>query len=292
MNEIKLPSPSKKEVSFVSQFGLSRANLVLGSCGLDGAGKTRLGVTGPRITGIIPTDRKTRKVVEHVMKELGKEFGRDILMPTEGHLPTAKPTALALMNEDDSKVFYQGYAVAIEEAAWAMYDHQEVRMIVVDQFAQYCSAVEWATYGRKGHKVLRVGTELYKDYKESNQRIVDFISSLSGKVLLLVHRAKAEYNKGGKATGRMTWAEGYRNLGNEVDVLIHQERNLKYNPEFQDDEDRGWQYGVNVNTCNLQPHLQGPDGLHKNTGLRDDMINMNSVLGLTFPDLNTDAWEW
>jgi hypothetical protein len=272
-------------VEMVSDFGDDGAHFVIGTCGPGGAGKSRLAVSGPDLTAIIPTDRKTRHTVEAAMREYGKKFGTNILLPKEDLVSSAvNPVLLMKMDEKQIKELYRAKVDRIKDIVWSFYSHDDVRLICIDSFGQLCKDIEFALYGRDGHRVKRIGGNLYKDKSEAAQEVIDFINSISGKFLILTHKGKAEY-KNDKATGRWTW-EGFKYLANHCEVILEQESNPKWNPD-SDKEDEQWQWAATFQQCQSNTQLQATSNRRV---LTDEMITFEQVAALAFPDTDPSLY--
>ena len=286
MREIK--TSSGKSISFVSETTPIELTYVIGVFSQkESSGKTRFCVTGPSATGIIPTDRKTRKVVEKVAAEFGKVLGKDIIIPTKDFVRQASPMELAGMDEKVSIKHYRDYVETVKELAYALYEEKSVKAVCIDNAGDLYQSIEYANYGRQGYKVLSIGDGKIRDKSKAQQEFWDFINSLSSKPIILTHRGKDEYINNVN-THRSTW-DGYKYLGNLCDVIVELERNRKYQ-EGSDQDDRSWQFGAKFHSCNLQEQLQGPMGHHNETGLRDEMISLSSIASFAFPSADPDLF--
>ena len=128
------PSASSP-ISFVTGFS-SSLTFVIGTLGRYGSGKSRFQVTGPDITGIIPLDQKTRRTVENTMKELGKTFGKNILMPPVDFIQEPNPIQTARMDTEASKEFYRNRVERIKDYLLNLHANPDVRLICLDTATQ------------------------------------------------------------------------------------------------------------------------------------------------------------
>lgn len=272
---IKLKDQACKELPFVSDFS-SHLSFVIGSIGRYSSGKTRLPVTGPDLTGIIPIDQKTRRTVENTMKELGKKFNRNILMPPVDFLKEMNPMAAARLNEEDSKEHYRTRVERVKEYALGLHAHPDVRLICLDTFAQFYQDICYAIYGRTGHKYKKLdGGKSFQDRSDANQEAKDFIRALASKPLLLTNTEKDLY-EGNKVVGKTN--EGFKFLGNSCEAMIWHEANNAFDAE---DENKNWKFAVTYIACQSNVELQGPDGRRY---LTDELITFENVARAAFPD--------
>lgn len=272
----------ERKVEFLQDFSNS-IGYAIGSFGRYGSGKSRLGVTGPDITGIIPIDKKTRRTVETVMKEMGKVYGRNILMPPENFIEYVNPFKAEAMEEEEAKRFYQERVDRIKDVAHSLLNNKDVRLIVFDTFEEYYKNMLYAFYGKKGSKFKKTDKDrTYQDRSEANTDCHDLIRALSAKPLLLTNTSKEEWYKD-KVTGRDIW-DGFKNLGYSCEAMIEHQSNSSYIP---DDENTGWKFRLNVRGCQANFILQGPEG---NPLLEDDMITFANLAMAVFPESDPEMF--
>lgn len=296
MKETKLKSTSGKELLFTDGSGNNETPLIICTFGEDFSGKSRLGATGPSVVGVVPLDRKTRYTIE----KTAKEFGRKILMPKtdlvrEGNMSVRAGWASTDTELNDKEIdeitektkkAYRQHVNMVKEVTWALHDNPDVRLVVIDLFEQFYQDLKFAHYGRTGNLVRKMaGGKMYKDTSEADQEIVDFINSIASKHLILTHRRKDEYEKNVN-TGRMTWS-GFKWLGHNVNVVLEQEVNKRYNPA-SDEDDKSWHYGVSVRKCLHNIELEGPEG---KLALKDDFVTFPMLAKTVFPDSQIEDWE-
>lgn len=281
--EFVLKGQDGKALPFVESFA-HQLSFVIGSHGLFSCGKSRLGVTGPSTTFILPLDPKTRRTVEKNMKEMGKKFGKDILMPPEGFIEELSPMQASRLDKETSTKHYRKRVEMCKEYLLAAHANPNVRLIVVDTATQLYEELCWASYGREGYKVKKIGDEPYKDKSEANQELVDLIKALRSKPLLLIHRSKDEYvGKARKPIG-LTF-DGYKYIGNQCDVSIFHEANKEFDA---DSDESNWRFALSVQACIDAVELQGPNGQRL---LMDDMITLGGLMPRVFPDGDWSDWE-
>lgn len=266
---------------------------IIAAFGYEGSGKTRFGLTGPEVIGVIALERKSYFTVQKDAIDMGKRvlLPKDpdafIINPRIAHKLATPKTRMDKDKEEadrNLRQYYRDHVNRVKEATYGLLEHPDVRVVVIDTFGQLCTHVECAIHGFE-KQFIKVEGKLYQDKRESNQEIIDFINSLSpfGKTVILVHKAKDEYSKAGP-TGRSTW-DGFKFLGNHTNVMVEFESNRKWNPNSEN-EDYQWHWRMNVRKCQKNPVLEGPDG---NPLLMDEMIGYAGLI--TAIDPNADASE-
>ncbi len=281
---LKIKSPSGTELQFVSDFS-NQLSFVIGSHGLFSSGKTRLPVTGPDLTFILPEDQKSRRTIENVMRLTGKKFGKNILIPPEGFIEQINPMQAARLDEETSKKFYRDRVERIKEWLLTAHAMKDVRLIAIDTCTNLYQDMCYATYGREGYKTKKLDDKkMFKDKSDANQELMDLIRSLATKPLLLLHKSKDEYVKGKDKPIGLTF-EGYRWIGNQCEVGIMHEFNRDFDEE---DIEKNWRFGLSIISCQDRVELQGPDGKRI---LRDDEISMPNLMRLVFPDTDWSDWD-
>lgn len=290
MKITSLKTPSGKTFEFVDGVEPETPRLIMASFGPWNTGKSRFGVTGPNTVGIIPVDRKTRRTVEKTIEELkSRGIKKKILMPKTDFIRQINPMSQATMTDEKTKEFYQQHVQEINESAWAMHASPEVKIIVIDLFEQYVKNVRYACYGREKH-VITIKGKQYQDYKEADQKVIDFINSLSSKHLLLTCKERAEYVNDVR-TNKLTWqAGGFNWLGNHTNLILEHEQNSKWvgekdDPEtarYPDDEERNWRFGLTVSSSQDRLDLMGQ------RVLVDDQITFGNLATLLYPNVEWD----
>lgn len=282
MKVTTLQTPSGKKFEFVDAVEPTPPVLVIGVFAAYGSGKSRFGVTGPDVCGIIPTDRKTRRTVENTIewyRQRGVE--KKILMPKIDFVRQVNPMELSRMDEAQSMEHYRKHVDQIKEATWALHSSKDVNCIMIDLFSQFYQDVCWAHYGRDS-KTKKIGDKTIKDKSDANQEVIDFINSLATKHLILTCKNKDEYHKNTR-TGRETW-EGFKFMGNHVNVMIELETNPAWNPELNGDGgEENWRFGCNLR--NAQDRIDIPQDQQI---LTDDMITFGNLASYLYPEFD---WE-
>lgn len=281
MKEIKLVAPSGRSLLFTDGSDQAQEDkLVVLVWGVEHSGKSRLGVTGPEVAGIIPTDRKTRFSAIKTSTELGTkillpkvDFVREAVKGIRsGWEATEKTDAEADPIIKETKKKYRTHINEIKDTAWAMYDHPDVQLLMIDSFEQFYVDLKFAYYGRKGHIIKKMNTkDMFKDTTDADQELQDFVDSLSGKHLVLTHRNKAEYVND-KATGRDLWS-GFKHLGFKCNLQVEMVLNKKYDPN-SDKEECQYHYGLNIVKSLHRPELEGEAG---QLVLMDDLITFSNL---------------
>lgn len=242
--------------------------LALAIFGEQGSGKTRFACTAPDPIGFIPLDRKTRKTVERWMKE----FDKKIIMPKADFIRVGNAMQLAKMDEREAKKHYRQHVDAIKEAAFRMYDIPEVRTVVIDTGTQLWEDMLFAEYGRSQRIMPR-------DRGPANQEMIDFLNFMSGKHLILTHKAQ-EIWKNDKPTGKNR-LQGFPHLGYHVNVIAE----LQNNPT-KTLNDSGC-FIMNVSMCQDNPEIQGPNGKEL---LLDEEINFQMLAMKIYPESEWEQW--
>lgn len=264
MKEIKIPG-------FTTNIQADDA-LAIGIFGEHGAGKTRFCITAPDPIGFIPLDRKARKTIEKTARELGKV----VVMPDKDFIRVENPMALAVMKPEDAKVYYRKHVNTVKEAAFKLYQHKDIKTVCIDTGTQLWEDMLFAEFGRSQRIMPR-------DRGPCNQEMIDFLNALSGKNLIVTHRAKEIWSGGdaGKPTGRYEHA-GFPHLGYYVNVLAEFVCDEKKKAE---DEER---YYMNISLCQANADIQGPAG---KKFLADDMVTFMALAMSIYPDSDPESWS-
>lgn len=274
--------------------------------GEDFSGKTRLGVTGPSVIGIAPLDKKTRPTAFKTKNE----FNRRVLLPKDDLLKEAtsmsvkagwarpaeelSDSEIAKITEQTKKA-YRSQANKVKDCIWALHEHPDVQIIVIDLMETLYNDITYAHYGRVGALIRKIaGGKTYRDNKEADQELVDFVNSLNKKHLVMLHRSKDEYVDD-KATGRKMWS-GYKHLGHVSNLIVEHVVNKQFDPTSGDSK-KSWHYGLNVRKSLDNVELEGPDGqvtingrVTESGGLRDEMITFGFLMQLVYPSSNEGDW--
>lgn len=259
------------------------------SFGPEGGGKSRFPMTGPEIIGYIPLERKTYATLRKDAPELGKKIllPKDpeelITNPRKARLLCNLPSDATEKQREEANVevrkYYREYVNKIMDATYAMLEHADVRLVVIDTMTKLCTIIDSSLYGFVD-KFVKVEGKLYKDRREYRQEVIDFMNSLSTyeKHVILTHTQKDEYNKAGP-TGRKVW-DGFPALAHYCKIVVEQESNPKWNPRSEENE-KNWHYALSVRTCQDQPTLEGPDGRRF---LKDEDITFGNLIMAVNPE--------
>jgi hypothetical protein len=274
----------KLDAGFTSNIKADDA-LAIALFGEQGSGKTRFGITMPDPIGVIALDRKTRKTVERIAKELDKT----VVMPTEDFIRVAKPMQLALLKPScganiESKLddktpkmccaihYYRWHVNRIKSAALKLYEHRDIKSILMDTGTQLWEDILFAHFGRNERIMPR-------DRGPANQEMIDFLNCLSGKHLTITHKAKQVW-KNDKPTDKYEW-QGFPHLGYHTNVIAEL---VCDDGKGMDDEGR---FYMNVHMCQDNPDIQGPGGKKI---LKDDSVNFPMLAYSVYPDVDVDEW--
>ena len=250
-------------------------NLVIGSFGIQGAGKTRFWTTCPDPIGVIPTNRKTRRTAIDQAELTGKQ----IFMPEEDFIRHGNPVELAMLDDKKTREYYAKHVENMLKAAYRLAAHPDIRTIVVDDFSQFCEDVLFKHYGRTWRIMPR-------DRGPYNQDIIDFINGVSAKNVVLTHKSaeiwENKTNAKGEETGTPTGKfkqKGFGDLGYHCNVVIE----MKKNPAW-DQNGNGkipWKYSIDIRDCQSRPELEGPQGKDL---LTDEFITFGNLAMEIFPN--------
>lgn len=288
MKVTSLKTPSGKTFEFVDGVEPQPPRIIAASFGPWNTGKSRFGVTGPDVVGIVPIDRKTRRTVEKTIEELKAQgITRKVLLPTHDFVRAINPMALATMSEDDTKKFYRSHVDGIKDMTWAMHAQPSVKLIVLDLFEAFVRDVRFAHYGRAKH-VITIKGKQYQDYKDADAEVIDFINSLTSKHLLMTCKERAEYVNDVR-TNKLIWnAGGFNYLGNYTNLVLEHELNPKWAPDADDptaakypeDEDRNWRFGLTITSSQDRLDLMGQ------RVLTDEGITFENLMAMLYPDMD------
>lgn len=189
--------------------------------------------------------------------------------------------------EKKSKEHYRRHVDRVKETAWALHAHPDVSLICIDLFQQFWQDLKYACYGRTQFAYKKIdGQKPYQDTSEAATELIDFISSISDKHLILTHKTKDEYDNNVN-TGRQTW-EGFKYMGNHVNLVVEHHNNKKWNPEKPDDEARNWHYGLSIRKCQWNTEVEGEAG---DVVLKDEWVTFQNLAMLVLPASRPEDWE-
>lgn len=248
---------------FVDVLDDDGSNPVLAVCpfGLDTSGKTRLIATAPDPIGAIPLERKSRPT----LKAVAKEFGKHIIMPKEDFIRHENPMKIARMDETQAKTYYSEHVKAILGAAYDLLNNPDIRTIAIDSGSQLWENILFSHFGRKDQikPVLRGG---------ANQDMIDFLNAVTTKHLIITHRAKQVWENEKPVKDKYE-IEGFNRIGYYTTVVCEMKRNEKFGGT------NGWQFAMDIRSCQARALLQGPLGK-----------NALTDLWISFPMLAARIW--
>lgn len=249
-----------------------------------GAGKTQFCVSAPDPIGFISLDRKSRKTVDKVNRDLNKVIymsDPDLIkviqpmkmatLPAECANKTLRPSPKSPAPLCCAKHFHRWQVDRIKSAVYTLHEHPAIRTIVIDGMTQFWEDVLFAEFGRSQRIMPR-------DRGPVNREMKDFIGSLSDKHLILTHEARAVYKNDKVVPGKYELA-GWPHTGYNVNCEV----------EFVCDEEKGegteGRFAVNVHKCQSNPNIQGPGGKKL---LEDDQITFDYLATYIDPDWDPD----
>lgn len=247
-------------------------SLVIGVFGIQGSGKTRFCATAPDPIGVVPLDRKTRYSVAKTMEELGKT----VVMPNADFIRHENPLALATMDMPKAMAYYKEHVKRVMDAAFKLNSHKDIRTVVIDTGTQLWEDIMFKNYGRNQRIMPR-------DRGAANQDMIDFLNAMSGKHLILTHKASEVWAGDGdnsKPTGKYK-ASGFGHLGYHSTCVIELKKNTLYDTEKGSGGGKSWKYSMDVTDCQGQPELEGPQGKDV---LTDESISFANLAMMIYPD--------
>jgi hypothetical protein len=162
------------------------------------------------------------------------------------------------------------------EAGTSLAAHPDVESIVVDNFSQLCDWIMFSHFGRKNQ---------IDSYRRGapNQDMIDFISALGTKNLVLIHRAaeiwKDEVDAEGKLKGKPTGKfkpDGFNKIGAFVTATIKLEATRKKVNSLED------KYRAHVVTCKGNTLLEGQD-LFNEFSIAGESITWDNIMAAIRP---------
>lgn len=247
-------------------------SLVIGLFGPQGSGKTRFCATAPDPIGVIPLDRKSR----YTMAKTMEEFGKVVVMPEKDFIRHENPIKLSTLSIDEAKTYYKEHLKRIYDACFKLLAHKDIRTIVIDTGTQLWEDILFKHYGRNQRIMPR-------DRGPANQDIIDFMNAMSGKHLILTHKA-AEIWTGdgdsGKPSGQFR-ASGFNSLGYHATVVVEMKKNILYDSNSGQGGGKSWKWSLDVKDCQAMPELEGPQGKDL---LTDDAISFSNLAVSIYPE--------
>jgi hypothetical protein len=243
-----------------------RKRLVIASEGLEKQGKTNFGLTMPGPLVVFDMDRGLEDVVDKFVDE------KDIqIVDYRGMMQGVATNKLKDMFQTRWEKFNADYKKALEAPL------DVVRSILLDTGTEMW---EYARLGVLG-KLTQVPPLFYPEVNQQFRRIVDLALD-HDKNVLITHKMKKEYKKGGGEDSKDSWTgryerAGFGEIGNLVQVILRNGRRF--------DRDEGWgEFYVRVEACRQNPDIVGEefDGV---------MCAFPFLATQIFPDTGMEEWE-
>lgn len=249
--------------------------------GPEGGGKSTFLATAPDpIAGVI-TDLKSEDSIRKSMERHNRVvLWSDFIQPKD-------PLELDALSEEQFKKYYRGRVTKMKEHILKAYHHPKVRTLFIDNFGDFCREVKFALQGSE-QKFKKIGEKVFQDNDAVYQEIIDLLRIINNKHTILTNKWKDEYLNNAP-TKRMTW-DGFKYLGNHTNLAVELVKNLRWNPESESEENQ-WHYGLNIRNCLHKSELEGPQGKHGETGLRDEMVTFQALALTVFPESEPSEWE-
>ncbi len=223
--------------------------------GEENVGTTRFGCTAPHDDGWIgwlALDKNSKATVEEIkLKE-----GLPILINKDPFITHKEAMTMAIT--EDPEVVKKLYTKAVKqvfEQAVKLAEHPEVESIVIDRASQLFDMILFSHFGRRNQiETFQRGAV--------NQDMIDFINALSGKNLVLIHKATEIWKDTGEVDkqGRKKQApsgkfkpDGFNQVGRFVTAVV--ELTSKRTKVESLDE----KYRLKVITCKGRTLLEGSD---------------------------------
>lgn len=262
---------------------------IISTFGPDGGGKTRFALSGPSPVGFAVLETKAIPTIE----KDGDDAGIEVVRTKEPHELLVNPRKVNMFVDDPKgksrdlkqQEYYIEHVQKVENWIYGLMEEPTIKCVCVDKFNTYCNWVKFAVNGME-EKFMKVQGQVFKDNREVNQHIIDFLNSLGqyGKLVILNHASKGDYEgplDSEKKPTRNTW-DGFKYMGSHSNMTIELIDNKSWDPE-KNGEKYNWKYKLNVRRCQHKPELEGPDGEGL---LKDDAITiprlMKKVLGESF----------
>lgn len=258
----------------------------------ENCGKTRFSLSAPGPIGFAPLEAKALPTIE----KDGDAEGVEVIRPKDPSVlwvSQRKVNSIIGKKPEETdglrQEFYLNHMRKVEEYVFGLLDNDEIRTVVIDKFNTYCVWVELAINGMN-EKFIKVQGQVYKDKKEVNQHIIDFLNELSksGKTVVLNNASKDDYEVVGadKKPLRKTW-DGFKHLGSHCNLVVELMDNKYWDPD-KNGEKYDWHYALSVRRSQEKPELEGPEGQML---LKDERISiprlMKRVAGEKF---DSDRW--
>jgi hypothetical protein len=242
---------------------------MLGVFGAENAGKSRVGCTAPCDDGLIAflaLDKNCRRGIELYKAESPERASR-IIVNTEEWMKANNWVKVALLDsqiEAELKQIKAIYAEAVKkvfDSTMKLVENKNIESIVVDDCSQLFDWIMFSHFGRRNQiESFQRGAP--------NQDMIDFITALSTKNSVLIHRGAEVWvdtgevdNKGRakqKPSGKLK-PEGFGKLGKFMTAVVELtvERGKVYGKT--EEETLGKKYRCRVQSCKGNTLLEGCD---------------------------------
>jgi len=259
-----------------------------------GSGKTRLLATAPGIVGVVPLNRKTKQTVV----EVAKQFDKRIIMPKFDLIRSSNPMKSArLVPHCDpegkrapvSCDIYQRQpeCCAIHHGRWAVDRTKQAALdmvsqcdsIGIDGFDIFTEDLLTAHFGRTERIMAR-------DRGPFNKEMIEFLSALSGKHMVLTMGEKQVWSNDKPVAGKFDWA-GWSHLSYHTSLIIRTKVREDYSEKKAQADDDYWRWSMDVILSQANPALMGLAGEDL---LTDDLITFPQVALRVFPQSEYEDW--
>lgn len=282
MKEVKIAS-----VNFTSDTSDNNDPYIIALFGEENCGKTRFPLTGPDPIAYVPLEMKAYVT----MDKDSREYGKKVLRPSDPMALIVGERKVGALSDVDKQKFYIEHVKKVKDTVFALLEHKDAKVVVIDKFTTLCVWIEYAINGMTP-KFVKIDGKVMQSKAEVRQSIIDFVNSLSqyGKTVVLNCAAKGDYEVV-DAQGqplRNTWDCGaFYMLGSHANLVCELADNPYWNPGKTGDK-YAWHYQLNVRRCQKNPGLEGPEG---NPLLRDDEITLPGLIqAVEGEDFDVEAW--
>lgn len=251
--------------------------------GAEGSGKTEFACTAPGVVGVIPLERKCKQTVFKAREK----YGKTIFLPEQDFIRVRNPVMIANLRPEKcgappttnahapvccSPHYYRWHVNSIKQAAMDLYNHPDVNSIVIDSATQLWDDILCAHYGRTD-RIMPL------DRRPANQEFIELVNALSGKHLVLTHRASRVW-KGNTETDKLK-LDGFHKVGFFVSAVVE-----TTNDATKSEGDDEW-FTLDVKMCQARPGIAGKAGVK---ALCDGAMTFANLALLIFPDSEPELW--
>lgn len=274
-------------VEFTSESVTNTDPYIIALFGEENVGKTRFPLTGPDPIAYVPLEMKAYVT----MDKDSKEFGKQVFKPKDPMALIVSERKVGPLTDIEKQKFYIEHVKKVKETVYALLEHADTKVVVIDKFTTLCVRIEYSINGMTP-KYVKVDGKVYQSKSEVRQSIIDFVNSLSqfGKTVVLNCASKGDYDvvDSQGSPVRNTWDCGaFYMLGSHANLVCELSDNAYYDPKKNGDK-YAWKYQLNVRRCQKNPRLEGPDG---NPLLRDDDITLPRLIQEVEGDaFDVDEW--